>query len=149
MRILLVDDLRLPGSDLSDARDHATLLRATGAVVRAVALEDARALEDALDRGRAAPQAVARADTDREGLALIRSLAHEGRYDLVLIAGASPIDSSVRAALPRGVPLRRWWTRVPAAPGWLVRLSAAREPRAIADPSPESRTDPAPGISGS
>ncbi len=129
-RVLLLDVLDSVGADLADVRDRAALLREAGAQVRAVAVGPGLEVERTT-----AGRALGTLTAGPTAIAEVRSLAHSGRYDLILVASAAPHGGELAGAMPatlRGL----WWpTGVGGGQrprGWLGRLARhARRPRAL------------------
>jgi hypothetical protein len=151
-RVLLVESLDAAGSDRADARERCAALRALRAVVRVAIVSpgrDGSGLAGADDPG--ATGALVECDTGPAGFARLREFAQEGRFDLILLASATPGGGAAARALPPGVPATWWPTGVSPAPGWGARFAIgrpARLPQLGGDPTTSSGSV-APGLTWS
>lgn len=132
-RVLLVESLDAAGSDRADARERCAALRALHAVVRIAILSPGSdgsnpAGADANGASRAVT-IVAECDAGPAGRDRLRTFADEGRFDLILVAAASPGGGAAARALPPGIPACWWPTGVAPAPGWGERFGIGRRPR--------------------
>jgi hypothetical protein len=145
-RVLLVESLDAPGSDRADARDRCAALRALRAVVRVAVLHpDGEGSALGAHAAIAASGAFAEWDAGPGGLQRLRAFAREGRFDLILIAAATPGGGAAARALRIGVPVRWWPTGIPPAPRWSARFGLGRGAEA---PPLEANTDGADGPPG-
>lgn len=130
-RVLLVESLDAAGCDRVDARERCAALRALHAVVRTAILGPG---PEGSEHGGAvgtngAAMIIPECDATPAGRDRLRAFATEGRFDLVLVAAATPGGGAAARALPSDVPARWWPTGVAPAPGWGERLGIGRRPR--------------------
>ncbi len=141
-RVLLVESLDAAGSDSADARGRRAALRAVGAVVRVATLAPGRG-GSAWDPhvAMATAGAVVEWDTRPAGRAALRQFARDGRFDLILVAAATPGGGIPARELARAAPARWWPTGVARPADWLRRLglglAGALPPLAAVDREPD------------
>ncbi len=151
-RVLLVESLDAAGSDRADARERSAALRSLRAVVRIAIMgagSQGSATAGADEIGAAG--ALAECDAGPAGRARLRAFAEEGRFDLILVAAATPGGGAAARALPPGVPACWWPTGVSPAPGWGEWLGIGRRHRLrqLGAEAPGPNGDLAPGLAWS
>jgi hypothetical protein len=125
-RVLLLDALDSAGSDFADARDRAALLRAAGAHVTALAIGE-NLDPDAKGWGRGSLVA----EPGAPGLRAARALATSARFDLAIVAAATPRGGPLARVVPPSVPVSWWPTGLAPAAGWLGRLARSLGTREV------------------
>jgi hypothetical protein len=117
-RVLLLDCLDALGADIADARDRASLLRAAGARVTALAV--GRNL-DPLAKGLGRDAMVV--EPGAPALDAARRLADAARFDVAIVASSERGGGTIARALPASLPARWWPTGLsaPGSGGWLAR----------------------------
>jgi len=126
-RVLLVEWLDAIGSDAADARGRRSALRSAGAVVR-VATVVPGCGAGAVGAETPGAGAVVECDAGPEGLEFLRRFAREGRFDLILLAAATPGGGRVAEALEGAAPAHWWPTGMAHASDWRARWGFGPRP---------------------
>lgn len=117
-RVLLLEVLDAIGSATTDAREHCAVLQAARMGVQAATLSPGdRNGSVGSETGKAAAAFPAFGD-GRADHAALRDFARRGRFDLALVAAASPGGGRAAHTLSRTLPTRWWPTGLTAARGW-------------------------------
>jgi hypothetical protein len=122
--VLLIEVLDAAGSDATDAGEHCAVLQAARIGARAATLSPGDR-SGSPGRERANSSAIPAFGDRGADHAALRDFARHGRFDLALVAAASPDAGGAARALSRTLPTRWWPTGLAPARGWRSRLAFA------------------------